>query len=89
MDIRYSERAEKQIKRIWKGDKKSAAMILSAIESYATRSVNQKDLDVKLLKGKYGNFKRLRVGNYRIIFEEDDTIMLVYEVKHRQEAYHD
>ena len=89
MDIKYSERAEKQIKRIHKGDKKSTAMIIAAIESFATHSGKEKDFDVKILKGKYGNFKRLRVGNYRVIFEDDNTIMLIYEVKHRQEAYHD
>jgi mRNA interferase RelE/StbE len=89
MDIRYSEKAEKQIKRIYKGDKKSAVMIIAAIENFATHSAKQIDFDVKILKGKYGNFKRLRVGNYRVIFEDDNTIMLIFEIKHRQEAYHD
>jgi mRNA interferase RelE/StbE len=88
MDIRYSEKAEKQIKKIYKGNKKNAAMIISAIESFAQAS-KQNDSDVKILKGKYGNFKRLRVGNYRVIFEDNETIMLIYEVRHRQEAYHD
>jgi hypothetical protein len=36
MDIRYSEKAEKQIKKIHKGDKKSAKMIIAAIESFST-----------------------------------------------------
>ena len=89
MDIRYSEKAEKQIKKIYKGDKKRAVMIIEAIESFAAHSIKIKDFDVKVLKGKYGNFKRLRVGNYRVIFEDDGTIMLIYEIKHRQEAYHD
>ncbi len=89
MDIRYSEKAEKQIKKIHKGDKKSAAMIIEAIENFAAYTSGKKDLDVKVLKGKYGDFKRLRAGNYRVIFEDDGAIMLIYEVKHRQEAYHD
>ena len=89
MDIRYSEKAEKQIKKIYKGDKKRAVMIIEAIENIAAQSIKIKDFDVKVLKGKYGNFKRLRVGNYRVIFEDDGTIMLIYEIKHRQEAYHD
>ena len=33
--------------------------------------------------------KRLRVGKYRILFEDDSEVMSVYEVKHRQEAYSD
>ena len=89
MDIRYSEKAEKQIKKIYKGDKKRAVVIIEAIENFAAHSIKIKDFDVKVLKGKYGNFKRLRVGNYRVIFEDDGTIMLIYEIKHRQEAYHD
>ncbi|MCK4662148.1 MAG: hypothetical protein KAT68_04740 [Bacteroidales bacterium] len=29
----------------------------------------------------------MRVGNYRIIFDEDNNIMYIYKIKHRQEAY--
>ena len=89
MDIRYSEKAEKQIKKIYRGDRKSAVMIIEAIENFAASRRESKDFDVKVLKGKYGDFKRLRVGNYRVIFEDDGSVMLIYEVKHRQEAYHD
>lgn len=35
MKIKYSEIAEKQIKRIAKGDRKSTVLILAAIERYA------------------------------------------------------
>ena len=87
MEIKYSEKAERQLKRIAKGDKKSAAMILRAIEKYSNNPKGK--FDTKVLKGKYGNFKRLRVGNYSIIFDEDGNVMFIYEVKHRQEAYHD
>ena len=87
MEIKYSEKADRQLKRIAKGDKKSAAMILNAIEKYSKNP--QGKFDVKVLKGKYGSFKRLRIGNYRIIFDDDGNIMLIYEVRHRQEAYHD
>lgn len=87
MEIKYSEKAVKQIKKICKGDKKSASMIIGAIELY---SQNPKgNFDIKILKGRYDEFKRLRVGRYRIIFEDDDRIMLIYEIKHRQEAYDD
>jgi mRNA interferase RelE/StbE len=87
MEIKYSERAVKQLKQIAKGDKKAAARILKAIEEYAHDPVGA--FDIKLLKGKYAVFKRLRAGNYRIIFDDDGNVMLIYEVKHRQEAYHD
>lgn len=87
MEINYSQKAVKQLKQIAKGDKKIAARILDAIEAYATNP--KRTFDVKILKGKYAVFKRLRVGDYRVIFDEDGNIMQIYEVKHRQEAYHD
>jgi mRNA-degrading endonuclease RelE of RelBE toxin-antitoxin system len=45
--------------------------------------------DVKVLKGRLAVFKRLRVGDYRVIFDDEGNVLTVYEVKHRQEAYHD
>jgi mRNA-degrading endonuclease RelE of RelBE toxin-antitoxin system len=61
---------------------------MAAIESLSA-GITKKTLDIKTLKGKYGAFKRMRIGNYRIIFEDDGHILLIYEIKHRQEAYHD
>ena len=87
LNIVYSETAVKQLKRIAKGDRKSAAMIIESIESYA--SAPSAGHDIKVLKGKLGTFKRLRSGNYRIIFDEKGCVMYIYEVKHRQEAYND
>lgn len=86
MEIKYSETAEKQIKRIAKGDKKSATLIIFAIEKYAENPTTQ---NIKELKGQLASFKRLRVGNYRVIFDESGNIMFIYEIKHRQEAYND
>jgi len=87
MEIRYSEKAVKQLKNIVKGDKRSASSIMKTIEDYA-RSPKGK-FDLKILKGKYGDLKRLRIGKYRIIFEDEEEKMVVYEIKHRQEAYRD
>ena len=30
---------------------------------------------------------RLRVGNYRVLFEIEGTNLVIYRVKHRREAY--
>jgi mRNA interferase RelE/StbE len=87
MDIKYSETAFKQLKKISKGDKKSAALIVRAIEAYGENPRGK--FDVKILKGDYGNFQRLRAGNYRIIFDDDGNVMFIYEIKHRQGAYND
>lgn len=82
--IIYSEKAQKQVRDIAQGDKKSAALIFEKIEQYAEGSANA---DVKVLHGKYGEFKRLRAGNYRVIFDEDNRVLFVYSIHHRREAY--
>jgi addiction module RelE/StbE family toxin len=66
MKIRYSEKAEKQIKKIFKGGRTSAKMIIKAIEAYAENPSG--NFDIKTLKGKFEDLKRLRIGNYRVIF---------------------
>jgi len=85
--IQYSERAAKQLRKIFKADRKISDMILSAIEDYAENP--SKRHDIKILKGNFEKLKRLRVGNYRIIFDENLFVISIYEIKHRQEAYYD
>lgn len=87
MKIKYSQKAVKQLKKIRLGDKKSAKMILETIEAYAINPAGH--FNIKHLKGDMGDFKRLRAGRYRIIFDDENRVMFVYEVKHRQGAYND
>jgi mRNA interferase RelE/StbE len=42
--------------------------------------------DVKRLKAFVPNY-RLRVGDWRVLFEIDGKAIVVHEVKHRSEAY--
>lgn len=42
--------------------------------------------DVKRLKAFVPNY-RLRVGDWRVLFEVDGNAIIVHEVKHRSEAY--
>ncbi|MCZ8027632.1 MAG: type II toxin-antitoxin system RelE/ParE family toxin [Microcystis sp. M53603_WE2] len=42
--------------------------------------------DVKQLKNFTPNY-RLRVGNYRILFEVEEITLVIYRVKHRQNIY--
>ena len=85
MEILYSQKADKQLKKIYKSDRESAIRIIEAIESYAENPCGR--FNIKLLKGKLASFKRLRVGNYRIIFDEENKILHIYQIKHRQESY--
>jgi mRNA interferase RelE/StbE len=42
--------------------------------------------DVKQLRNFTPNY-RLRVGNYRILFEVEEITLVIYRVKHRQNIY--
>jgi len=88
LQVLYSEKALKQLKKISRGDKINASRIIDTIERYAAEPDGNK-FDVKILKGKLGDFKRLRVGVYRIIFDQYGNVLYIYQVKHRQEAYDD
>ncbi|MGA2133030.1 MAG: type II toxin-antitoxin system RelE/ParE family toxin [Bryobacteraceae bacterium] len=57
--------------------------ILAAIHRLAETGVG----DVKTLQGMPGE-KRLRVGDFRVRFTEDDVgVLRIRAVKHRKEAY--
>jgi mRNA interferase RelE/StbE len=44
---------------------------------------------VKMLKGKCGDFYRLRVGDYRILYEikSEGLLVVVIKIGHRREVY--
>ena len=58
--------------------------LISAIDSLA-----ETPLAGSALKGGLLGLRRLRVGNYRIVYEvqEDDLVVLVVRVAHRRESY--
>ena len=45
--------------------------------------------NIKALKGKYRGLARLRIGNYRVIFQvkEEELIILIIRIAHRQDIY--
>jgi mRNA interferase RelE/StbE len=47
---------------------------------------NDLDGDVKRLTHFTPEY-RLRVGNYRVLFEVEGTTVVIYRVRHRKEAY--
>jgi len=50
---------------------------------------NARPAGVKALKSKRGDFYRLRVGDYRILYEIRDKVLLIIVIKigHRREVY--
>jgi mRNA interferase RelE/StbE len=83
MIIEYSKKAEKQLGKI---SKNNIIAIKNRLNDFVAGLSN---VDVALLK-KYSNLYRLRVGDYRVIFEiikSEIRIIHVLEIKHRKEAY--
>ena len=74
---------DKAIKDLSKIDRKSAVKVFSKIEKLEDfpRVANFK----KLVN--YSPPFRLRVGDYRVLFDVDDEILTVYRVKHRKNSY--
>jgi len=74
---------DKAIKDLSKLDKKIAKKVFSKIEQLEgfPRVANFK----KLVN--YNPPFRLRVGDYRVLFDVKDEIVTVYRVKHRKNSY--
>ena len=71
------------IKNLSKLDKTEAKKILSKISEL------EKYPHLPNIK-KLTNFEppyRLRIGNYRVLFDIEDTTITIYKVKHRKEVY--
>ena len=79
--VRYHPRALKGLAR----HRKDARRLLSKIEAYA-EDPNGQSNNVKRLKGTPVLF-RLRAGDYRIIFTEDESTITVLKVEPRGSAY--
>ena len=80
MNIVFEEKALKQLSKL---DKKTANKIIEKIEQlkkypYVT--------NIKKLKNFYPPF-RLRVNNFRILFDIEDEIIIIFEILQRKDAY--
>jgi len=74
---------DKALKELSKLDKLQANKILKAIEKLADYPDVQ---NIKKLKN-YIPTHRLRVGNYRALFDIENNKIVVGSVKHRKKAY--
>ncbi len=77
INIVYSKQASKFLK---KQDDKTKTRIITAIEG-----IPYGIGDIKRLKG--SKDKRLRVGDYRVIFNDEGVIIEVIKIKPRGEIY--
>ena len=81
-EIELKPRARKDLRRLSKPD---AARIVDALEKLGDNLAG----DVKRLTS-FAPESRLRVGDYRVLFEIDqNNRVVVYRVRHRRESYRD
>ena len=80
-DIQYDPKAVKQLSKL---DKSIASSLLDGIEDFANYPVLTK---IKKLKTPFDGAYRLRIGDYRVVFYQEDNLMLISKVSHRKDVY--
>jgi mRNA interferase RelE/StbE len=80
--VEFTNRAIKNLKKI---DSKYQVLIIEKLELLAQEPFNTNN--VKALKG--SEFFRLRVADYRVIYElqNEELIVLVIDINHRKDIY--
>jgi mRNA interferase RelE/StbE len=84
--VPYSLKIKKSaLKELQQLDKPTRERLVTAIDQLA-----ENPHVGKLLKGDFSGLRRLRVGIYRIIYEinETEVLVLVVCVAHRKDVYH-
>lgn len=81
MQIRYSKQAENFLKKV---QRKQRETIITKIHQYADDPQSLKNMVKKLQNSP---FSRLRVGDYRVIFDEDGNVLLVERIETRGNVY--
>ncbi len=87
MELSISNKAKKQLKKLFTSDKKVYFNIKEAIIKLENNDTIE--LDIKELRGNLKPNKRVRVQNYRIIFKEENEHTYVLSIAHRQGVYND
>ena len=79
--IRIKESAARELQRIERSDRER---LIAAIDRLAKNPFTG-----SALKGELRGLRRIRVGDYRLIYEigEQDLVVLVLRVAHRRETY--
>ena len=80
MEVKIDKKALKDLSKL---DKTVAQEILNKIKllKHFPKCAN-----TKKLKNFYPPY-RLRVGNYRVLFDIEEDILTIYRIKHRKESY--
>lgn len=79
-NIKYKKSVERDLGRL---DKKEARRILDKIE----KDLSEHAENYPVLKGEFSGLRKMRVGDYRIIFTLMDHDVLILRIGHRREIY--
>ncbi len=77
--IEFKSRAVKDLRAIGAQDRKRIVSKIEALE-------NNLSGDVKRLTN-FSPEYRLRVGDFRVLFEVEEERVIIYRIKHRKDAY--
>jgi mRNA interferase RelE/StbE len=78
--IRFHPNVQNEVRSI---EQTAALNVLRALHKYADSGEG----DIRALSGEMKGLVRLRVGNYRVIFEETDESITVHRIRDRKQAY--
>ena len=78
--IRFQPRVAAEVRAI---DQRTALRVLQALHRY----VETGEGDVKPLAGEFEGLLRLRVGDYRVLFDETEDTVVIHRVRERRDAY--
>lgn len=83
-ELKFSNKALKSLKGIVKKD---AVIILESIENLAKNPFENPN--IKKLNNHAEAIYRLRVGNYRVLFDREDSLRIIdiIDVGHRKDIY--
>jgi mRNA interferase RelE/StbE len=79
-NIKYKKSIERDLSRL---DKKEARRILDKIE----KDLSGRAESYPVLKGEFAGLRKMRVGDYRVIFTIIDNDILILRIGHRREIY--
>lgn len=74
----------KVIKQLEKLDKSIAKQLLDGIEEFVTTPVLTK---IKKLKTAFDGAYSLGIGDYRVVFYQENDLKLISRIAHRKEVY--
>lgn len=80
-NIQYDPKAIKQLQKL---DKTIAGDILNGIEEFSLNPILTK---IRKLKTPFDGAYRLRIGDYRVVFYQEDDLMLISKIAHRKQVY--